>query len=167
MFFWNPLVFSMIQHMLTIWSLVPLLFLKPAWTSGSSQFTYCWSLACRILSIPLLACVMSANLWSLAWYFCFLFYISLFRYFKKLRSFGCTGSLLLCVGFLWLWQAGFSLWWPLVAERGLWVMRASVVVVHGLSCSAASGIFLNQGLNLCPLHRQADSQPLDHQRSPR
>ena len=28
-----------------IWSLVPLPFLKPAWTSGSSQFTYCWSLA--------------------------------------------------------------------------------------------------------------------------
>ena len=29
--------------MLAIWSLVPLLFLKPAWTSGSSQFTYCAS----------------------------------------------------------------------------------------------------------------------------
>ena len=31
-----------------IWSLVPLLFLKPAWISGSSCFTYCWSLAWRI-----------------------------------------------------------------------------------------------------------------------
>ena len=29
----------MIQQMLAIWSLVPLTFLKPAWTSGSSQFT--------------------------------------------------------------------------------------------------------------------------------
>ena len=48
----------MIQRMLAIWSLVPLLFLKPAWTSGSSQFTYCWSLAWRILSITLLACEM-------------------------------------------------------------------------------------------------------------
>ena len=28
----------MIQRMLAIWSLVPLPFLKPAWTSGSSQF---------------------------------------------------------------------------------------------------------------------------------
>ena len=46
----------MIQHMLAIWSLVPLPFLKQAWTSGSSQFTYCWSLAWRILSIILLAC---------------------------------------------------------------------------------------------------------------
>ena len=35
-------------------------FLKPAWISGSSQFTYCWSLAWRILSITLLACWMSA-----------------------------------------------------------------------------------------------------------
>ena len=41
----------MIQWMLAIWSLVPLPFLKPAWTSGSSQFTYWWSLAWRILNI--------------------------------------------------------------------------------------------------------------------
>ena len=42
MFFWNSLAFSTIQRMLAIWSLVPLPFLKPAWTSGSSLFTYCW-----------------------------------------------------------------------------------------------------------------------------
>ena len=52
--------FSMIQRMLAIWSLVPLPFLKPAWTSGSSWFMYCWSLAWRILSITLLACEVSA-----------------------------------------------------------------------------------------------------------
>ena len=34
MFFWNSLAFSMIQWMLATWSLVPLPFLKPAWTSG-------------------------------------------------------------------------------------------------------------------------------------
>ena len=44
----------MIQQMLAIWSLVPLPFLNPAWTSGSSWFMYCWSLAWRILSITLL-----------------------------------------------------------------------------------------------------------------
>ena len=33
--FWNFLSFSMIQWMLAIWSLVPLPFLNPAWTSGS------------------------------------------------------------------------------------------------------------------------------------
>ena len=50
----------MTQWMLAICSLIPLPFLKPAWTSGSSQFTHCWSLAWRILSITLLACEMSA-----------------------------------------------------------------------------------------------------------
>ena len=54
MFFWNSLAFSMIQWMLAIWSL-PLPFLKPACTSGSSQFMYCWSLAWRIFSVTLLA----------------------------------------------------------------------------------------------------------------
>ena len=42
--------------MLAIWSLVPLLFLNPAWTSESSWSTYCWNLAWRLLSITLLAC---------------------------------------------------------------------------------------------------------------
>ena len=45
---------------LAIWSLVPLPFLNPAWTSGSSQFTYLWSMAWGILSITLLVCEMSA-----------------------------------------------------------------------------------------------------------
>ena len=40
--------FLNIQWMLAIWSLVPLSFLKPALTSGSSRFTYCWSMAWRI-----------------------------------------------------------------------------------------------------------------------
>ena len=53
----------MMQWMLAVWSLVPLLFLNPAWTSGSSQFTYCWSLAWRILSTTLLACEVSAFVW--------------------------------------------------------------------------------------------------------
>ena len=39
-FFWNSLSFSMIQQMLAIWFLVPLPFLNPACTPGSSQFTY-------------------------------------------------------------------------------------------------------------------------------
>ena len=53
------------QQMLAIWSLVPLSFLNPAWTSGSSQFTYFWSLAWTILSISLLGCEMSAVVHSL------------------------------------------------------------------------------------------------------
>ena len=45
----------MIQQMLQIWSLVALPFQNPAWTSISSWFTHCWSLAWRIFSITLLA----------------------------------------------------------------------------------------------------------------
>ena len=37
--FLNSLAFLMIQWMLAIWFLVPLSFLKPAWTSGSLWFT--------------------------------------------------------------------------------------------------------------------------------
>ena len=51
----------MIQHMLAIWLLVPLRFLNPAWTYGNSRFTYCWSLAWRILSITLLVCEMNTT----------------------------------------------------------------------------------------------------------
>ena len=63
MFFCNSLTSLMIQQMLTIWSLIPLPFLKPAWTSGSSQFMHWWSLDWRIFSITLLACEMSAIEW--------------------------------------------------------------------------------------------------------
>ena len=42
----------------------------------------------------------------------------------------------------------------------------SAVVAHGASCSTACGIFPDQGSNPCPLHWQADSQPLRHQGSP-
>ena len=64
MFFWNSVAFSMIQRMLAILSLVPLAFLNPAWTSRCSWFTYCWSLAWRILNIILLVCEMSVIVWS-------------------------------------------------------------------------------------------------------
>ena len=61
--------------------------------------------------------------------------------------------------------AGFPLRWLLLlwntgsrhmgfSSCGAW---ASLVVAHGLSCSAACGIFPDQGSNLCPLHWQADS----------
>ena len=41
-----------------------------------------------------------------------------------------------------------------------------MVVVHGLSCSVACGIVLDQGSNLCPLHWQVDALPLHHPGSP-
>ena len=110
-------------------------------------------------------------------YFFFLIAIFCFCFF------GCAGSSLLCVGFLYLrptgatvcWGAwvshcgGFSCcraqaigaWASVVVARGL-KSAGSVVVAHRLSCSAACGIFPDQGLNPCPLHWQSDSQPLRH-----
>ena len=64
MFFWNFFAFSVIQRMLTIWSLFPLPLLRLACTCGISQFTNCWSLAWRILSIILLAWEKSAIVWQ-------------------------------------------------------------------------------------------------------
>ena len=62
--------------------------------------------------------------------------------------------------------AGLSLSRPLLLRSTGSKRAGSVVVAHGPSCSAACGIFRDQGSNLCPLHWQADSQPLCHQGSP-
>ena len=62
--------------------------------------------------------------------------------------------------------AGLSLSRPLWLRSTGSRRTGSVVVAHGPSCSAACGIFLDQGSNPCPLHWQADSQPLRHQGSP-
>ena len=62
--------------------------------------------------------------------------------------------------------AGLSLSRPLLLRSTSSRRAGSVVVAHGPSCSAACGIFPDQGSNLCPLHWQADSQPLRHQGSP-
>ena len=58
-FLWNSLAFSVIQWMLAT-SLVHVPFQNPVCTSGSSWFTFCWSLAWRILNMTLLSCEMSA-----------------------------------------------------------------------------------------------------------
>ena len=61
--------------------------------------------------------------------------------------------------------AGLSLSRPLLLQSTGSRRAGSVIVAHGSSCSAACGIFPDQGLNPCPLHWQADSQPLRHQGS--
>ena len=71
--FWNSLAFFMIHQMLAVWSLVPLPFLNPACISRSSWFTYCWSLAWRILSIIWLAYEMNAPVWQFELCLAFLF----------------------------------------------------------------------------------------------
>ena len=90
---------------------------------------------------------------------------------------GCTGSLLLCAGFLQLQRAGLlfvvvhgllTAVASLVAEHKLQAhglqqlqLKCSGVVVHRLCCSTTYRIFL--GSNPYPLHWQADSYPLCHQ----
>ena len=64
------------------------------------------------------------------------------------------------------WCAGLSLSRPLLLRSTGSRCAGLAVVAHGLSCSAACGILPGQGLNPCPLHWQADSQPLSHQGSP-
>ncbi|XP_060158404.1 coiled-coil domain-containing protein 148 isoform X1 [Globicephala melas] len=55
-------------------------------------------------------------------------------------------------------------------EQQLWSTGSgragSAAMAHGPSRSAACGIFLDRGTNLCPLHWQANSQPLRHQGNP-
>ena len=62
--------------------------------------------------------------------------------------------------------AGLLLSWPLLLRSTGSRRAGSVVVAHWPSCSVACGIFPDQGSNPCPLHWQADSQPLRHQGSP-
>ena len=62
--------------------------------------------------------------------------------------------------------AGLSLSRPLLLRSTGSRRAGSAIVAHGLSCSAACGILPDQGSNPCPLHWQADSQPLRHQGSP-
>ena len=104
----------------------------------------------------------------------FVFKIYLFYLF----TFGCFGSLLLCVAFSSCGERGLlfvavrgllivvaslvngaralGAWASVVVACGLW-SAGSIVVAHRLSCSAASGIFPDQGSNPCPRHWQADS----------
>ena len=62
--------------------------------------------------------------------------------------------------------AGLSLLRPLLLRSTGSRRAGSVIVAHGPSCFVACGIFPDQGSNPCPLHWQADSQPLCHQGSP-
>ena len=62
--------------------------------------------------------------------------------------------------------AGLSLSRPLLLRSTGSRRAGSAVAAHGPSCFVARGIFPDQGSNPCPLHWQADSQPLRHQGSP-
>ena len=67
---------------------------------------------------------------------------------------------------LLLWRMGSRRLASVVAAHGL-LSTASVVVVHGLSCSVVYGVFQDQGSNPCLLRWQTDSLPLSLQGSRR
>ena len=62
--------------------------------------------------------------------------------------------------------AGLSPSRPLLLRSTGSRRAGSIIAAHGPSCPTACGIFPDQGSNPCPLHWQADSQPLRHQGSP-
>ena len=101
--------------------------------------------------------------------FFFFFLIYLFIYFWLCWVFVSVRRLSLVVvsgGHSSSLCAGLSPSWPLLLRSTGSRCAGSVIVAHGPSCSAACGIFPDQGSNPCPLHWQADSQPLRHQGSP-
>ena len=92
---------------------------------------------------------------------------------------GCTGSSLLCAGFLQLVSRGYrscaqashyrgfsccGAWAPGCAGLCNCSMR-SIVVARGPTSLRACGIFLDQGSNLCLLYWKVDSLPLSPQGS--
>ena len=95
--------------------------------------------------------------------FCFVFYLFIY---------GCVGSSFLCEGFSCVKRGPLliAVLGPLTIAASLvgstgFRRAGSVVVANGPSCSAACGIFPDQGSNPCPLHWQADSQSQRHQGS--
>ena len=95
--------------------------------------------------------------------------LNLFIYLSiYLFIFGCVGSSLRCAELslrcpsLPVAEHGLQARWPQQLQRA-----GSAVVTQAPSCSAARGILPDQGSNPCPLHWQADSQPLCHQGSPK
>ena len=116
-------------------------------------------------TIPLLD-IRFANISSYSWVFFFKF---IYFYFWLCWVFVSVRGLSLVVasgGHSSSRCAGLSLLRPLLLRSTGSRRAGSVVVAHGPSCSAACGIFPDQGSNPCPLHWQADSQPLHHQGSP-
>ena len=112
--------------------------------------------------------------WRWAWGVALILYYFFFSIFAVLGLLGCAGSAL-----CWGAQASHC---GDVSCRGAQALGcgASMVEACGLSgggsqalerglnrsCSAACGIFLDQGLNLSSLRWQVDSLPLSHQGSP-
>ena len=90
------------------YSLVPLPFLKPAWTSESSWFTYCWRLAWELWALPC----------------------------KRMRWVQLCSSLSIrwhCLSLGLEWKLTFSVLWPLLSFPNLlayWVQHFSIFALR-------------------------------------
>ena len=71
-----------------------------------------------------------------------------------------------CVRILTIFFFCLSLLWPLSLRSTGSGRAGSAAMAHGPSRSAACGLLPDRGTNPCPLHWQADSQPLRHLGSP-
>ena len=105
------LSFSVIQQMLAIWSLVPLPFLNPAWTSRGSRFTYCWKPGLENFEHYLTSVWDECN-YAVVWAF-----------------FG--------IAFLWDWNENwpFPVLWPLLSFPNLlayWVQHFHSIIFQDL-----------------------------------
>ena len=102
-------------------------------------------------------------------HFLFFFLINLFIYFWLCWVFVSVRGLSLVAasgGHSSSQCAGLSLSQPLLLRSTGSRRAGSAVVAHGRSCPVACGILPDRGSNPCPLHWQADFQPLSHQGSP-
>ena len=101
-------------------------------------------------------------------FFIFIYFI-LFFFYGCVRVFASVRGLSLAAasgGHSSSQCAGLSLSRPLLLRSTGSRRAGSAIVAHGPSRYAARGIFPDQDSNPCPLHWQADSQPLRHQGSP-
>ena len=124
--FSGTLAFLMSLWMLAIWSLVPLPFLNPAWTSGRSQFMYCFFLFV---------------------FFCFFFSHVLLKpglenfqhYFASMWD-ECNCAVVWTffgIAFLWDWNenCSFPVLWPLLSFPNLlayWVQHFHSIIFQDL-----------------------------------
>ena len=179
-----------------VWDLPDVAVGPPSFGVGLSLHVWCalvrmgvgtWWVRAAAFFSPLLCGSLSLGVTN--WFAFFLppFRVLLWLFFRYFQGFcfclfiGCTGSSSLLRLSLVAESGGYSL----VVVRGalftavllLWTTGSGVcvlqqlqlvgsAVVHRLGFSMACGIFQDQGSNLCLLHWQADSSPLDHQGSP-
>ena len=158
--------------MLAIWSLVPLSFLKSAWTSGSSWFRYFWSIAWRIPpSYPYIYSL------CLCLYFCFVNKIVYMIFFQIPHIYISIWYLLFS---FWLTSVCMTIFRSICESESHSVMSNSLQP-HRLyspwnspgqntgvgSLSLLQGIFPTQGWNPGLPHCRQIVYQLSHEGSPR